>query len=164
VIGYAPVGKFNDNSPHPLDGPAAAEHDAAQYPLAALDQFRSAITQIARSVSVVTLVLDGQPAVDRSTDDAGVTEPASRTAPRRVAVTDRSQIVARTRLVDESSSPTVFYSEPRSRREGPASGASRDSLSGGRRGGIGMDGQRRVPVHSAGGASSRFASRSTAAS
>jgi Flavin reductase like domain len=61
VIGYAPVGKFNDNWPHPLDGPAAAEHDAAQYPLAALDQFRSAITQIARSVSVVTLVLDGQP-------------------------------------------------------------------------------------------------------
>jgi flavin reductase (DIM6/NTAB) family NADH-FMN oxidoreductase RutF len=55
------VGKFNDNSPHPLDGVAAAEHDAARYSLVAVDQFRSAITQIARSVSVVTCALDGRP-------------------------------------------------------------------------------------------------------
>ena len=65
---------------------------------------------------------------------------------------------------DGSSSPTAFYSEPRSRRPGPASLASRDSLSEGRRGAIGVDGQRRVPVHNAGGASSCFASRSAAAS
>ncbi len=87
-----------------------------------------------------------------------------RRARRRIALTDRSQIAVRTRLVDGSSAPTAFYSEPRSRRLGPASWASRGSPSGGRRGAIGVDGQRRVPVHSAGGASSCFASRSAAAS
>jgi hypothetical protein len=43
----------------------------------------------------------------------------------------------------------------------PASGATE---AGGRRGGIGVDGQRRGPVHNAGGASSCLASRSAVAS
>src|SRR5271168_860950 len=66
VIDYAPVDKFNDNStspsenttPHPLDGPAGAERDAAESPT---DQFRSAMTRVASAVSVVTCALGGQP-------------------------------------------------------------------------------------------------------
>lgn len=69
MIDYAPVDKFNDNStspsedntPHPLDGLAGAERDAAESPLVATDQFRSVMTQVASAVSVVTCVLGGQP-------------------------------------------------------------------------------------------------------
>jgi flavin reductase (DIM6/NTAB) family NADH-FMN oxidoreductase RutF len=61
VIDSAVVGESNDNPPHPVDELVAAEHDAAQYPLVAMDQFRSVITQLARAVSVVTCALDGQP-------------------------------------------------------------------------------------------------------
>jgi hypothetical protein len=69
VIDYASVDKFNDNStspsedntPHPLDGLAGVERDAAESPLVATDQFRSVMTQVASAVSVVTCALGGQP-------------------------------------------------------------------------------------------------------
>jgi flavin reductase (DIM6/NTAB) family NADH-FMN oxidoreductase RutF len=69
VTDYAPVDKFNDNStspgedntPHPLDGLAGAERDAAESTLVATDQFRSVMSQVPSAVSVVTCALDGQP-------------------------------------------------------------------------------------------------------
>ena len=61
--------KFNDNStrpsedntPHPLDGPAGAERETAESPLVATDQFRSVMTQVPSAVSVVTCARDGAP-------------------------------------------------------------------------------------------------------
>jgi flavin reductase (DIM6/NTAB) family NADH-FMN oxidoreductase RutF len=61
VIDSPVVGESNDNPPRPVDELVAAEHNAAQYPLVAMDQFRSVISQLARAVSVVTCALDGQP-------------------------------------------------------------------------------------------------------
>src|SRR5277367_1735436 len=69
VTDYAPVDKFNDNStspgedntPHPLDGLAGAERDAAESTLVATDQFRSVMSQVASAVSVVTCALADSP-------------------------------------------------------------------------------------------------------
>ena len=69
MIDYASVDKFNDNSSspsedntaHPLNGPAGAEREVAESPLVATDQFRSVMTQVASAVSVVTCALGGQP-------------------------------------------------------------------------------------------------------
>jgi flavin reductase (DIM6/NTAB) family NADH-FMN oxidoreductase RutF len=49
------------NTPHPFDGLAAAEHDGAEYPLIAMDQFRSVMAQVPSAVSVVSCALGGQP-------------------------------------------------------------------------------------------------------